>query len=282
MAVVNELYSVDSRRPGILRARAASSPYVFSGLRKCALCGASVTIVSGCSRNRTDVRYGCSMHYNRGRGACENNLLIARRALEEQLLAGPTGESVASGRDRIHASLFRGRVAPRGRSPRRRSRNASQAGDRDREKIGNLTRALADGYSPAITADLPQLEEQLAEIRQRTAASRPDAVQVRMRDTRRFVESRLSNLQSVFASEPVTIRAEIAKHVQKITLTPAGRTYVAAGGGICSGAWRHGWCRGPESNWLRPPFQGGALPLSYPGSRTNLSILESALRRVKY
>jgi hypothetical protein len=27
-----------------------------------------------------------------------------------------------------------------------------------------------------------------------------------------------------------------------------------------------GWCRGPESNWLRPPFQGGALPLSYPGT----------------
>jgi hypothetical protein len=26
------------------------------------------------------------------------------------------------------------------------------------------------------------------------------------------------------------------------------------------------WCRGPESNWLRPPFQGGALPLSYPGT----------------
>src|SRR5437016_11577907 len=42
------------------------------------------------------------------------------------------------------------------------------------------------------------------------------------------------------------------------------------------------WCRGPESNWLRPPFQGGALPLSYPGNRTNLGILESALRRVKY
>src|ERR1700730_4125646 len=24
--------------------------------------------------------------------------------------------------------------------------------------------------------------------------------------------------------------------------------------------------RGPESNWLRPPFQGGALPVSYPGT----------------
>src|ERR1700730_6101857 len=29
---------------------------------------------------------------------------------------------------------------------------------------------------------------------------------------------------------------------------------------------RKTWCRGPESNWLRPPFQGGALPVSYPGT----------------
>ncbi len=41
------------------------------------------------------------------------------------------------------------------------------------------------------------------------------------------------------------------------------------------------WCRGPESNWLRPPFQGGALPLSYPGNRCNSAILESARRLVK-
>jgi site-specific DNA recombinase len=50
MQTVNELYALEARRPGILRARAASSPYVFSGLLKCSLCGASVTIVSGCSR----------------------------------------------------------------------------------------------------------------------------------------------------------------------------------------------------------------------------------------
>src|ERR1700723_150791 len=32
-------------------------------------------------------------------------------------------------------------------------------------------------------------------------------------------------------------------------------------------SWRRlKWCRGPESNWLRPPFQGGALPVSYPGT----------------
>ena len=38
------------------------------------------------------------------------------------------------------------------------------------------------------------------------------------------------------------------------------------------------WCRGPESNWLRPPFQGGALPLSYPGTE---QILETRRVRVK-
>jgi hypothetical protein len=39
--------------------------------------------------------------------------------------------------------------------------------------------------------------------------------------------------------------------------------------GIGSEYWevrRLWWCRGPESNWLRPPFQGGALPVSYPGT----------------
>ena len=32
------------------------------------------------------------------------------------------------------------------------------------------------------------------------------------------------------------------------------------------------WCRGPESNWLRPPFQGGALPVSYPGTETTFLV----------
>jgi hypothetical protein len=41
----------------------------------------------------------------------------------------------------------------------------------------------------------------------------------------------------------------------------------------------NGWCRGPESNWLRPPFQGGALPMSYPGNVT-FSSLVAALSRV--
>jgi hypothetical protein len=103
---------------------------------------------------------------------------------------------------------------------------------RSKKKISNLTRALADGYSPAITADLSQLEEQLDEIRQRVEASRPEALQIRIRDTRRFVESRLADLQALFAAEPVTIRTEIATHVQKSYFRPKGARMLLQGHGI--------------------------------------------------
>ena len=44
-----------------------------------------------------------------------------------------------------------------------------------------------------------------------------------------FVEARLKNLRSMLTGEARFVRAEIAKHVQKITLTPEGKIYVASG-----------------------------------------------------
>jgi hypothetical protein len=50
-----------------------------------------------------------------------------------------------------------------------------------------------------------------------------------LRETRRFVESRLKDWRGLFDGEPQTVRVEIAKHVQKIALTPEGKTYIASG-----------------------------------------------------
>ena len=91
-------------------------------------------------------------------------------------------------------------------------------------------------------------------------------MRLRLRNTRRFVESRLRNLQSMLTGEPRLVRGEIAKHVEKIILTPEEGPTSPLASGICSEVWLLQWCRGPESNWLRPPFQGGALPVSYPGT----------------
>jgi site-specific DNA recombinase len=113
MTVVNELYSLELRRPGILRARAVSSPYVFSGLLKCSL---------------------WSEHHDRFRlfaetGRCPIRLLAALqprpRRLQEQSSnrqarargAAPgrsAGEGASSGSRRVHTQALRGRVAPRG------------------------------------------------------------------------------------------------------------------------------------------------------------------------
>jgi len=45
----------------------------------------------------------------------------------------------------------------------------------------------------------------------------------------RFIESRLKDLRSLLHGELQAVRAEIAKHVQKISLTPEGKTHIASG-----------------------------------------------------
>jgi hypothetical protein len=70
-----------------------------------------------------------------------------------------------------------------------------------------------------------------------------------MRDTRRFVESRLQDLSALWNGEARIAREEIAKHVRKITLKPVVRTYVA------TGMW----------DWLR--VVGSAAVMVVPGGR---------------
>ncbi len=123
-----------------------NSMLIFSGLLKCSLCGANVTIVSGCSRKRTDVRYGCSLHYNRGRSACGNKLLVPRRALESQLLAGlqakvPHPDVVSYALKCFEAQLAQAFDRRREESATHRRRESEIE-----RKIESLTRALADGY----------------------------------------------------------------------------------------------------------------------------------------
>ena len=58
----------------------------------------------------------------------------------------------------------------------------------------------------------------------------------------------------------------------RIEMYPEGGVYVASGSWNLSGSdtlgaeQTLGWCRGAELNCLRRPFQGRALPVSYPGT----------------
>ena len=246
MQIVNELYALEARR---LRARAVTSPYIFSGLLKCSLCGASITIVSGRSRKRQDVRYGCSLHYHRGRGVCPNRLLIARRALEEQLLAGLQAKVLHPDVMACTLDVFEEQLLLAANRRGEESAVMQRRVETIQKQIRNCTEAIAEGKrSPSLMERLSELEQELADTKAKMLYSEPREVKLRLKDVRRFAEARLKHLQTMFSGEPRIARAEIGKHVQKITLTPEGSSYIASGTWDVLGAWQHGWCRGPGSH----------------------------------
>jgi site-specific DNA recombinase len=226
LKLAQDLYGV---REGKRRGRAAASPYLFTGLLECAECHGSITIVSGHCRKRADSRYGCSMHAQRGDAVCKNRLLIKRPDLERQLLAGLQEKVLHP--DVVNYTLKRFEEELEKALAGRRHGNADlrrQEAELER-KIANQLRGLSDGYSRLITEEIARLEFQLNSVRRRLEAANPESVELQMRDTRRFVESRLKDLSALWEGDPRIAREEIAKHVKKITLTPMIRTYVATG-----------------------------------------------------
>jgi site-specific DNA recombinase len=266
--IVKGVFGNAGRKGGLLRARAASSPYLFSGLLKCGLCGANMVIVSGRGRNHGTSHYGCPIYALRG--ICRNSLRIGRDVLERELLSKIQGEVLRD--EVVNYTLMRfeeelekalGRIG--GEMDQMRKRKVELESE-----IARLTAGLASGiHSPAVMAEIAKRESEISGISDRLLASGPDSVRSQIKGIRSFVISRLAEVRDLLNSDPVTTKTEIAKHVSKITLEPRGRTYQISGswdllGTTCA----NGVCRGAESNCLRRPFQGRALPMSYLGTGT--------------
>ena len=255
MQVVEQLYGCGpGQRPR--RARSAGSPYLFTGLLECSVCHGSVTIVSGQWKARNDSRYGCSMHASRGDRVCTNNLLVSRMALEEQLIAGLeakvlNAEVVDWTFKRFEEHLARRLSQQSGETAALRRLQDVEA------EIRNCTEAIASAglssfFRTRVASKVTDLETQHNELTERLASSEPRAVRLQLRNTRRFVEARVENLQSLLTGKTRFVRAEIAKHTPKIKLTPEGRTYIA------SGVW----------DWLG---DGGVAVTMVPGARIELA-----------
>ena len=66
--------------------RTVHSPYLLTGLLKCSECGGNFIMSSRRRNGRTDGRYRCSYHSNRGSSVCANNRLVGQRLLENAVL----------------------------------------------------------------------------------------------------------------------------------------------------------------------------------------------------
>jgi hypothetical protein len=195
------------------------------------------------------------MHAYRGDRVCKNNLLIARSALEKQLVAGLRATVLHPDVIDYTFARFEEELA---QSMNRRSSETVTARrqlQKIEAEIRDCMRAIAsDGLRSFLrtrmASEAAGLEAQHRDLTEKLTASEPRAIKLRLRDTRRFVETRLQNLQSMFCREPCLVRAAIAQHVRKITPKPAGKSYIA------SGVW----------DWI-----GGVAVRMVPGARIELA-----------
>jgi hypothetical protein len=72
-------------------------------------------------------------------------------------------------------------------------------------------------------------EREIAEITGKLLSAQPNSVEGRLRDIRAYVLSEVGNLREVLNSDVSSVRAKLAKHIEKITLTPAEEHCVASG-----------------------------------------------------
>ena len=195
---------------------------------------------------------------------CPNTLLIARRALEEQLLAGLQAKVLHPDVMAYTLDVFEEQLLLAANRRGEESAVMQRRVETIQKQIRNCTDAIAEGKrSPSLMERLSELEQELADTKAKILYSESREVKLRLKDVRRFAEARLKHLQTMFSGEPRIARAEIGKHVQKITLTPEGSSYIASGTWDVLGAWQHGWCRGPgshRSHRVFLSFRRGVMP----------------------
>ena len=227
-AIFQKLYG--GQRPGLLN-RAAKGGNLLTGFLKCGVCGANLVIVTG--RRRRYAMYGCPQHYYRG--ACTNRLKMRQEDLEQQLLselqrAVLQPEAI----DYTLREFERQLASARARSAQDRERVVAREKELQ-DQLQRLTAAVAEsGHSPVLLRAIAEREQELVEIG-RLASSDDDASHKNAGDFRQLITERLSRLPELLSMDVMRARAELARHVTHITMTPSagnGALYYA-----CQGDW---------------------------------------------
>jgi site-specific DNA recombinase len=230
LELVKRVYENAGRKPGLLRATAMNAPYLFSGLLKCAQCGANMQIIAGRGRNHPNQTYGCPLNFHRGDTVCSNRVRVRRDVLERELLAGLQekvlrDDVVNYALDRFEAELLRELENIGGEMEQMRRRKA----ELDAE-IGRLTAGLASGiHSPSVMAEIARREREVSEIADRLLSSEPDSIRMRVKALREQAMQRIRDLRSYLNTDTPKAHAFLAKHVGQITMEPSGGVYIASG-----------------------------------------------------
>jgi site-specific DNA recombinase len=211
------------RHSGLLD-RSATSPYLFSGLLKCALCGGNLVIVSGHAPGRHP-KYGCSQHHYRG--ACTNAVLVRRDFMENILLGGLQDQV-------LQPEVLRYVIDELKRQIRtvasRMDARQSESGRRRKQlevELRRLSETAAEvGPSQVLVKAIRERERELHDLSAPIPFGSRQFVERMLLRSHEFVTSQLSNIRSLLVKDPILARAELRAHVQQVQMIP---TYPAEG-----------------------------------------------------
>src|ERR1700723_1029732 len=225
---VNETYGNHGGKGGLLRSRAASSRYIFSGLLKCGSCGGAITITSGRGRTHKSASYACPAR--EFRGTCSNTRRISSDALETQLLAklqqdvlSPDALGYIFHRLEVELSKHFGAIDGNLENSRRRKARLEA-------ELQNLCHVVAGGMdSPSLRLAITEREEEIKTLTAKTLGSGKQSVRTQIRDLNQRVAAELADLRVLLAARENTaaMRVQLAKHVKEIVLSPGDNDTIA-------------------------------------------------------
>jgi site-specific DNA recombinase len=226
LAFVNRVYGAQGRKGGLMNSRAASSPYIFSGLLKCDVCGANFTIVSGKGKHHATADYGCPAFAFRG--TCKNARRISRETVETQLLAKLQRDVLSDAAidyvlERLEQEIEKRFATLGGEVEEMRKRKAVLE-----TEISNLSRAIASGPDdvPSLRAAIVERESEIARITAKTLGHKKGSIHQQVAGLRKFVKESLRDVRALLTSKhanPAAIRQELSAHIDAITLLPDGK-----------------------------------------------------------
>jgi site-specific DNA recombinase len=225
LAYVNRVYGARGRKGGLMNSRAASSPYIFSGLLKCGVCGANYTLVSGAGTNHRSASYGCP---NRAfRGTCKNARRVERDTLEGELLSKLQRDVLSDAAidyvlEKLEQEIAKRYAALDGEMDGMKKRKAVLE-----TEIRNLSRAIAGGPGevPSLRAAIVEREAEISALATKTLGRKKGSVHEQIVGLRKFVREGLGDIRELLSgkhSNTFAVRQELARHVDSITLLPDG------------------------------------------------------------
>lgn len=199
--------------------------YPFTGLIKCADCGANFVAQKSSRKGHTYVKYQCGYNRRRGNTVCTNSVRVDQDKLLKVVIGAAEEHILKEANIRIITETVEKLVIEhRGTHAKDRKRLERELIKLDKE-IQNLSKALS------IASDVPELAKQLQDKAKRRTivADALDSIQILIRKglldgLEAKVRAELEHIRDLLASEDVhEFRHELKRHISEIKVDGEGQ-----------------------------------------------------------